>query len=142
MRRSSDPVRQMQLLADRMREVMAIERRRRTARPPHWQPPIDLTATDEQYVITLDLPGASQDQIEATAEDGVVRIRGEVTLPEQFAEGRRVRDERTLGRFARSIRLPSDADTSSTSARLSDGVLTITVGRRTKTGRIAIDIEE
>ncbi len=132
----------MQMLTDRMREAMALHRRRRPARPSLWQPPMDLRATDDAYVIALDVPGVARQEIEATAEDGIVRVRGRVESPEKLSEARRVRGERTLGDFARSIRLPSDADTSNTSATLAKGVLTITVGRRAGSGRITIDVEE
>ncbi len=119
-----------------------MQSRRRTASATTWQPPMDLRATEDSYVIELDVPGAARESIEATAEDGIVRVRGEVTVSEDLREMRRLRGERTIGQFARSIRLPSDADTTNTSATLSDGVLTITVGRRTRSGRITIDIEE
>jgi HSP20 family protein len=140
--RPTDSLRQMQALTERLREAMAVQRRRKTAAAKAWQPPTDLRATEDGYVIVLDVPGAVREALEATAEDGIVRVRGEVRLPEEVQPLRRLRGERTLGEFARSIRLPSDADTTNTSATLSEGVLTITIGRRSGSGRITIDIEE
>lgn len=142
MNRPTDPMRQMQALTERLREAMAVQRRRRAASVRTWQPPMDLRATEDSYEIALDVPGAKREAIEASAEDGIVRVRGEVNLPADLQDLRRLRGERTLGPFARSIRLPSDADTTNTRAKLADGVLTITVGRRTGSGRITIDIEE
>ena len=142
MKRPTDPLRQMQALNEKLREAMAVQRHRRAASARTWLPPMDLRATEDSYVIELDLPGASREAIEATAEEGIVRVRGEVTPPRDMQGLRRLRGERTLGQFSRSIRLPSDADTTNTSATLSDGVLTITVGRRAGGGRIMIDIEE
>jgi len=146
--RPTDPLTQMQALRERLREAMAVERRRRTVAAQAWQPPMDLRATEDGYVIELDIPGATRESIEATAEDGIVRVRGEVTPPEDLRPRalapalRRLRGERTLGQFARAVRLPSDADTANTSATLANGVLTITVGRRHASGRITIDVEE
>lgn len=142
MNRPTDSLRQMHALTERLRKAMAMQSRRQTAAARAWQPPMDLRATDDGYVMALDVPGAKRESIEATAEDGIVRVRGEVALPESVANMRRLRGERTLGQFARSIRLPSDADTTNPSARLEDGVLTINVGRRSRGGRITIDIEE
>lgn len=142
MKRPTDALSQMQALSQRMREAMALQRRRRTARPSLWQPPMDLRATEQEYIITIDVPGVTRDGIEATAEDGLVRVRGSVELPEAIREARRVRSERKMGRFARSIRLPSDADTSNISATLAEGVLEVRVGRRRGSGRITIRIEE
>jgi HSP20 family protein len=141
-KRPTDPLTQMQALTERLREAMAVQRHRKAASARTWQPPMDLRATDEEYVIVLDVPGAARESIQAVAEDGIVRVRGEVSLPEDLQDVRRLRGERTLGRFARSVRLPSDADTTNTRATLADGVLTVTVGRRAGSGRITIDIEE
>ncbi len=142
MNRPTDPLTQMQALRERLREAMAVERHRRGVAARAWQPPMDLRATEDSYVIALDLPGAARESIDATAEDGILRVRGEVTLPEDLRELRRLRGERTLGQFARAIHLPSDADTTNTRATLADGVLTITAARRRATGRITIDVEE
>ena len=142
MNRPTDALRQMQALTERLREAMAVQRHHKVASARTWRPPMDLRATEDGYVIALDVPGAARESVQATAEDGIVRVRGNVELPEDLQHVRRLRGERTAGRFARSIRLPSDADTTNTSASLADGVLTITVARRTKSGRITIDIEE
>ncbi|MFO8080435.1 MAG: Hsp20/alpha crystallin family protein [Armatimonadota bacterium] len=142
MNRPTDPLRQMQELTERLREAMALQRHRRAASARTWQPPMDLSATEDAYVIVLDVPGAAREDLEATAEEGIVRVRGEVNPPEDVRHLQRLRGERTLGRFSRSIRLPSDADTTNTSAALADGVLTITVARHSGSGRITIDIEE
>jgi HSP20 family protein len=132
----------MQALTERLQQAMTVQRHRKTASARAWQPPMDLRATEDSYVIALDVPGANRESVQAIAEDGIVRVRGEVALPEDVGEMRRLRGERTLGQFARSIRLPSDADTSNTRATLAEGVLRITVSRRTGSGRITIDIEE
>ena len=132
----------MQALTERLQQAMTVQRHRKAASARTWQPPMDLRATEDAYVIVLDIAGAKRETVQATAEDGIVRVRGEVALPENVRQMRRLRAERTLGQFGRSIRLPSDADTSNTRATLTEGVLTITVGRRTGSGRITIDIEE
>lgn len=142
MNRPTDPLTQMQALRERLREALAVERHRRSVSARTWQPPMDLRATEDSYVIAFDVPGATRDSIEASAEDGIVRVRGEVADPEDLRELRRLRGERPLGQFARAIHLPSDADTANTSATLTNGVLTITVGRRSPSGRITIDVEE
>lgn len=118
-----------------------MQRRRPSVRPVAWQPPMDLRASDEAYVVTLDLPGARREQIEACAEGGVLSVRGEVGMPEGLGEARRIRGERSLGRFVRSLRLPSDADLTDVDARLADGVLHIRIGRRPQGGRAEIRIE-
>ena len=67
MNRPTDPLRQMQVLRERLREAMAVERHRRAVVAQAWQPPMDLRVTEAEYEIALDLPGASRDAIELTA---------------------------------------------------------------------------
>ena len=142
MNRPTDPFRQMQMLTERVREAMAMQRRRRVARPAAWQPPMDLRATEQAYFVTFDVPGAPRETLQAEAEEGIVRVRGEVRPPADLGDARRVRIERAGGRFSRAVRLPSDADTTNTSARLHTGVLEIRVERRHGGGRIEKEIEE
>ncbi len=139
-RRHEHPLDQTQALTQRLREAMQMQRRRRTARASTWRPPLDLQATADAYLVSLDLPGVRREDIEVTAEQGVLFVRGEVGLPERRADAQRVRGERSLGPFARSVRLPSDADMSEITATLTDGVLRICAGRRPQAGRIDIQI--
>lgn len=139
-RSRSHPLDEMQALMRRMRAELQMQRRRASVRPPAWQPPLDLRATDDAYLVVIDLPGARREEIEASAEGGMLLVRGVVGMPEGLGGARRIRGERALGRFARAVRLPSDADMSAIDARLSNGVLRVRVGRRTAGGRIPIKI--
>lgn len=140
MRRESHPLDAMDALMRRLRAELQMQRRRPSVRPAAWQPPVDLQATQDAYLVAIDLPGARRDQIEATAEEGLLVVRGEVEMPEDLRQARRIRAERRLGRFARVLRLPSDADTGDITARLKDGVLRVRIGRRQAGGRINIEI--
>ena len=124
----------------RMRAAMQLQRRRPAAPATAWRPPMDLQATADAYVVRLDLPGVRREDVEAVAEDGVLHVRGETGMPAEMTQARRLRGERSLGRFARAVRLPSDAAMSEISATLADGVLTVRVGRRQAGGRIEIAI--
>ncbi len=140
MRRPIDhPLDEMQTLMRRMREVMQLHRRRPVQPASAWRPPMDLQVTDDAYIVRFDLPGVRREDLEAVAEDGVLHVRGETRIPQEMAQARRLRRERALGRFARSVRLPSDALMTEISATLADGVLTVRVSRRAGR-RIEIEI--
>lgn len=139
--RTDYPLRRLGDLRDMVLQTLAMDRRRRPARAEAWQPPLDLTATDDEYVMLLDLPGVPREQIEATAHEGVLRVRGSSERPEGLAGARAVRRERPRGQFVRSVHLPTDADLTSVSARLADGVLELRVARRRpESSRIEIEI--
>lgn len=93
-------------------------------------PRSEAKASAAAYVVTVELPGVAQDDIDITLADGVLTVRGE-KLTERGEEGEEYFfSEREYGRFQRSFRLPPDADAENVSASFADGVLRITVPRR------------
>jgi HSP20 family protein len=91
-----------------------------------WTPAVDVAETADAYSFTLDLPGFTADQMEITAEAGVLRIAGERTAPES-SDTRWHVTERFRGRFERTFPLPQSADESGISATFAQGVLTVRV---------------
>jgi HSP20 family protein len=72
-----------------------------------WEPPIDITETDSEILITVALPGVDRDAVKVTVDDNgvsVVGFRGPSAIP----RGSRVhRLEIPYGRFERQITLPA-----------------------------------
>ncbi len=102
-----------------------------------WTPAVDLTTTDEAYVLTADLPGIRYDDIDLSIEQNILTIKGERAAPEN---GERTRAERPFGAFKRSFSLPEDADAESINARYENGVLTVSIPKRTKPQARKIEI--
>ena len=95
-----------------------------------WKPAIDIAETDESYILTGDLPGLSQKDIEVRVEDGALTIRGE-----RKAEGNgdlpRFRHlERRHGKFRRTFRLPNDVNEEQVEASYEHGVLVVTLPKQ------------
>jgi len=57
--------------------------------------PVDVADTDEQYVVTADLPGYETDDIELTLSDGTLRLEANRTDEEEYPKGKYLRRERT-----------------------------------------------
>jgi len=139
-RAGRDAFTRIRRLREALRQALEGEQRR-PVRPQLWQPPMDLIATEDAYVLRLDLPGVSRGDVQASVEGEVVRVQGTRPRARGLEGAEEVRLERAAGAFGRSIRLPGDADSSAVSARLADGVLTIRVGRRQRaSSRIRIEI--
>ncbi len=97
-----------------------------------WRPAVDIKEEAEQFVILADVPGVDPKDIEITAENGILTVRGErKTEKEAEREGFR-RVERVRGTFYRRFSLPDTADTDAIKARGKDGVLEITVPKHEK----------
>jgi HSP20 family protein len=88
-----------------------------------WAPLADLRENDDAYVVNVELPGAQKDQIDIQVQDRELIISGEIT---DTSNGRRHRSSRRTGRFEYRTYLPSDIMADQVSAKLSDGLLTVT----------------
>lgn len=105
------------------------ERQPEVASAAAWSPRLDMAETDEGFVVYVDLPGVTQDQIELTVQDNSLIIKGAKTGREP-QEGETVhRAERSRGEFYRSLPLPAAADPARISASLRDGVLEVRIAK-------------
>lgn len=105
-----------------------------------WMPQADIHETDEELVVTADLPGIDVKSVDVRVENNVLSIAGERKLQEIPKNGNVHRVERMYGAFARSFTLSTPVDTERIKANYKDGVLKITLPKaeQAKPKRIAI----
>jgi HSP20 family protein len=90
-------------------------------------PAVDIMEDENQYVLTMELPGGQREDVHVELQEGVLTIRGEKKSErEEKKENRRI-VERAYGSFSRSFTLPRDADGDRIEASFKEGVLTITI---------------
>ncbi len=107
--------------------------------PPGWTPAVDLYETADRFVLSIELPGLTRDQIKIELQQDILTVRGDRAVQhEEGAEFHRV--ERGHGPFARSFSLPNPADADRVQAEFRDGVLTVAIPKLAPpTRRIAVD---
>lgn len=83
----------------------------------------DLLESDEAYLVVLDLPGTTSETVDATVEDGTLRIeaRREKDVPSSFQY---VTEERSLFLDV-ELPLPPDVGDKQSEASLDGGVLEV-----------------
>ncbi|KQX87141.1 Hsp20/alpha crystallin family protein [Variovorax sp. Root473] len=99
----------------------------------HGFPALNVGATPQALEIFAFAPGVDPASLEINLERGLMTIAGErkSQLPDAQAKAAVHINERFEGAFRRVLTLPDDADPEAVQARLRDGVLRITVRRRT-----------
>jgi len=105
-------------------------------------PALDVVESDTAYTVKLDMPGASKEDLQVSIDGRRVSVRTEAHREEEKKEGERiVYRERAVTRFARNFSLPAEVDSAQANARLENGVLTLTLPKRTlpTAARIAIN---
>src|SRR5947199_1248421 len=91
-----------------------------------WSPALDLYQNNDNVVAVIELPGIRREDIEISLNDGTLTISGE--RKSQSSNGEKTeRTERYIGKFRRSITLPTRVDANKVSASYRDGILTVTL---------------
>jgi len=110
----------------RLQEEM--ERLTRSATAPQGFPAINVYAHQDGIVITAELPGVNEDDLDITVHRDTVTLRGE--RQDQISEaGGYHRRERRSGLFERTFSLPFQVDPERVEAKLRNGILTLTLQR-------------
>lgn len=92
-------------------------------------PGIDISETDDQFLISAELPGMEKDDIEISLENRNLTISGERKF-EKKEDGKKFhRVETRYGSFNRSFQLPDNVDEESIEATYENGLLNISIDK-------------
>src|SRR5688572_28826781 len=111
------------------------------ARSIAWTPALDVSDTQDRFVIQVELPGVAPEDVDISVENTMLTVRGERKFYNQMKEDDLVRGERRFGSFTRSITLPSTADPEGIQASFDAGVLTIEVPKKEEAKPRKIEIK-
>ena len=106
------------------------------------QPPaVDIYEAADGWVLKADMPGVSKEDVGVHVEKGVLTIEGRMGGP--ASTGRLVYRGFEPADYFRSFPLSDEVDREKMSARMQDGVLTVTLPKAeaAKTRRIAVEGE-
>jgi HSP20 family protein len=102
-----------------------------TAEDGSRSPALDVSESDSAYTVKLDLPGVAKEDVKVAVDGRRVTVEAQTKREDEKKEGDRVvYRERAVSSYARSFTLPSDVSQSDASAKLDNGVLTLTLPKR------------
>lgn len=110
------------------------------AQPPSIK--MDVKEQDDNYLVHAELPGVKKEDIHVVVDGNQVSISAETKQEKEVKEGDRIlRSERYFGKVSRSFQLERDIDDSKAAAKFNDGVLELTLPKRTASPnkRLSID---
>src|SRR5947209_7055853 len=100
-----------------------------------WAPPVDMYATKDDLVLTLELPGVSEKDVTVTITGDLLTVKGERRFEQQVKEQDLLHVERTYGKFERLIQLPMAVQADRVKATYRDGVLEIRLPKSKSSSR-------
>ena len=109
-----------------------------------WTPAVDIQENAESYIIHADLPGVKAADIEVTAENGLLTIKGVRDSKKVEEKDNYKRIERFSGSFMRRFTLPETADVDNINAASRDGVLELTIPKmpQLQPKRIEVNVQQ
>lgn len=114
------------------KELKAIEKQalaspaEQTKPGPVFTPNVDIFETEKAITLLVDMPGVTADQLNVDLRDDTLTLTGDV-LPNVGTPGEKVYAEYETGRFYRQFSLSEVIVQEKIDAKLSDGVLRLTL---------------
>ena len=95
-----------------------------------FTPAVDIEETDEAIVLSADLPGVDEEDIDITVHQGVLVLAGKREDDRDEETDNSVYRERRHGSFFRQFRLGSKVNAEAIVAAYKNGVLTVTLPKK------------
>jgi HSP20 family protein len=126
-----------QELSVKSKQEVAGEERTRPGRA--YVPDLDIYETADSLFLWADMPGVDDQSVEINLADGVLSIEGRLAV-QDYENLTPVYTEYNVGNFVRRLAVSDDIDAERIKARLTNGVLEITLPKseRAKPRRIPI----
>ncbi|OFZ96730.1 MAG: hypothetical protein A2Z44_07580 [Betaproteobacteria bacterium RBG_19FT_COMBO_58_11] len=92
---------------------------------------MDVTENDAGYVVKADIPGVKKEDIHVAIDGNSVSVSAEAKQETEEKEGDKlIHSERYYGRVSRSFTLGSEIDEAQSQAKYADGVLELTLVKK------------
>lgn len=104
-------------------------------------PAVDFVDNDRAYVVTAELPGMAEADVDVKFADGTLTIRGEKKEDKVEKKKDYYLAERRYGAFQRAFQVPYGVDTDKIEAKFTKGVLTVTLPKTAKAVKSEKNIE-
>jgi HSP20 family protein len=96
-------------------------------RADFFVPKADLVETDNEFDVTVDLPGMKREDVAVEVKNGDLWITGKRAEEKEEKGATYHRVERRYGEFRRVLALPAKIDAEKVTAKYDNGVLKVTV---------------
>jgi HSP20 family protein len=96
-------------------------------------PPVDIFEDENKLVLTIEIPGMRQEDLDVRLENNTLSVKGERSFKSEGKEENFHRVERRYGSFYRAFTIPTTVDPNSIRADYEAGVLHLELHKRAET---------
>jgi HSP20 family protein len=90
-----------------------------------WEPALDFAENPKEYVVRLDIPGVTRDDLDVALNGNLLTLSGKRELNKHGKGDDYLWEERVEGRFTRTLRIPGLVQEGKIEATYNDGILTV-----------------
>ena len=114
---------------------------------PSYVPKVDVIEEKDAYILSMDLPGACESDIDISLKDNNLTIASAQKETEEKKEDKKVkyllneRNNSADSKFSRTFTLAKDVDSENINASFTNGVLVIRIGRKAEESPKKISIK-
>jgi len=102
---------------------------------------IDVNEDDKAFTVRADIPGVKKEDIKVDIDDDQISVRAEVKREKEEKKGEKVvYSERSYGMVSRSFTLPTAVDAKGAKAEYKDGVLNLTLPKKSNGSAKRIEV--
>lgn len=94
-----------------------------------YMPQTDIIESQNAFMVKMDMPGVGKDNVTIKLENNVLEVEGAIN-PKTYANLRPLYTEYNIGHYTRKFQFSNDLDREQISAKMEDGVLTLTLPKR------------
>jgi len=125
---------------DRLFEAPLADFARSTQLLSGWTPALDVYEDKDNILVKAELPGMKREEIELSLHDGSLSLSGERKGENKYEDAEVYRSERFVGKFQRTVTLPSPVAADKVKAEYKDGILTVTLPKTEEAKPKHIDV--
>ncbi len=90
-----------------------------------WEPALDFAEAEKEYIVRLEVPGMTRDDFDVTIDGTLLTLAGKRESHEEKKGEDFLWQERQVGRFMRTLRLPAPVKEAEVAAAYENGILTV-----------------
>jgi len=107
-----------------------------------WAPAFDISENDKEYIVSAELPGIDEKDLDVTISGGMLSVKGEKKQEKEEKGETYHRIERTYGSFHRSFRIPDAVQEDKVDATYKNGILKLVIPKSEGSGVKKIKIKK
>ncbi len=126
-------------ILDKVEKKELESKQEKTVPGKHYVPYTDIFETDDSLMVVMEIPGVERKDVDINVEKNVLTVEGLINFS-KYDDLKPVYTEYNVGHFSRSFSLSNEIDQGAISARVEDGVLTLTLPKAKEAAMRRIEV--